>query len=533
MVAPDLPAHSTLGSHRLLLLLFCFAIWLPGLPARTLWPTDEPRYAMIAVEMLQRGDFVVPVKRGDIYHSQPPLFIWSEALTISLMGSSAEAVLRIPSVVAGAGGVLVVHALASAWFGPGAGLLSGLVLATDLRYLLQAQWVSTDMLLCFLITASLACFAEGYRSRRGGWYLACYAFASAATLTKGPVGFVLPGLVILCFLTLRRDLREVLRMRLLRGAVIFMVLVLPWYVLFWARAGGGEIANMVLTQSVQRYVAAWNNQQPWYYFIWRLPADLLPWTPVLPFAAWLASKRMPDRERLFLFCWMAAMFVFFSVSTGKRGVYLLPLHPAAAILAGWFWDSALRAPEGERMERRLRLCALLTGLVFVGGGVALLWLPGTLAAIPGAAKAAAILGGLALAGGAAVALSPARLVPKITAAAMGLLAVTAVVIAAPIENQRLDSRGFAAEVARLVPPGARLGIVHLRFEELVYYSGRAGEIELKPGRRLDRWMRQPGTVYAVLDRRSYNDLVARALPPWELLARGNMAGGEYFLIVKR
>ncbi len=533
MVARDLPAQGTPAWHRLLLLLFCGAIWLPGLPARTLWPTDEPRYAMIAVEMLERGDFVVPIKRGDIYHSQPPLFVWSEALSISLLGSSSEAVLRIPSIVAGAGGVLAVQTLASAWFGPGAGLLSGLVLATDLRYLLQAQWISTDMLLCFLITAALACFAEGYRSRRTAWYLACYALASAATLTKGPVGFVLPGLVVLCFLALRRDLREVLRMRLPAGALIFTILVLPWYVLFWSRAGGDEAVNMVLTQSVQRYVAAWNNEQPWYYFFWQLPVDLLPWTPVLPFAIWLSLKRMPDRERLFLFCWMAAMFVFFSVSTGKRGVYLLPLHPAAAILVGWFWDTALQAPEDGRMARRLRLCALLTGMVFAAAGVALLSSPPALAAVPGAASAAALLGGLALAVGAVLALSPARLVPKLTAAATGLLAVSAVVIAAPIENQRLDSRGFAAEVARLVPPGSRLGIVHLRFEELVYYSGRSGEIELKAGRRLERWMKQPGTVYSVLDRRSYEDLVARTLPPWEILARGNMAGGEYFLIVKR
>jgi len=521
-----------IGRHRIALALFCGAIWLPGLPARILWPTDEPRYALIAREMVERGDYVVPVKRGEVYHSQPPLFLWATALSSRLLGGSSEAAYRAPSFLAALAGVLTVHALAASWFGPAAGLLSGMVLATDLRYLLQAQWVSTDMLLCLFVTASLACFAHGYRSARRGWYLACYALASAATMTKGPVGFVLPALVILSFLVVRRDLAEILRMRLPTGALLFAVIVLPWYLLFWQRAGADEAVNLVLTQSVRRYVAAWNNQQPWYYFLWRLPADLLPWTPLLPFAVWFSRRRMPALERHLLLCWLAAMLVFFSISTGKRGVYLLPLHPAAAILMAWFCDDALRrGGEDPRSARSLRLCALLMALLFAGAGAAALSTPSSwLAAAPGALPAATMLGWMAVAVGAVIALAPLRLVPHVTASATGLLALTALALAAPIQDQRLNTPRFAAGVARHVPEGARLGIVQGRFEDIVFYSRRHAEIELRPGRRLERWMAQPDPVYAVLDSRAYNSLASGPAPSWELLTQGDLAGEAYFLI---
>ena len=528
------PAASSIPAarHRLILVLFCAAIWLPGLPARTLWPTDEPRYSLVAREMIARGDLVVPIRNGEVYHSQPPLFLWCEAAMAALAGDS-EAALRVPSFLAGLGGVLIVHALASAWFGPGAGLLSGLVLATDIRYLLQAQWISTDMLLCLLVTGSLACFARGYGTGRRGWYLVCYVLASAATMTKGPVGFVLPGLVIVSFLALRRDLGEILRMRLFSGTLIFMVIVLPWYLMFWHRAGGESALDLVLTQSFRRYVSAWNNQQPWYYFLWRLPADLLPWTPVLPFAVWVSLRRMPDRDRLLLYCWIAAMFVFFSISTGKRGVYLLPAHPAAAILIGWLWDAAIRAPEDRSMARCLRWCSLLTAFVFVVAGISTLASRSALAAIEGAGPAASVLGGLGLAAGTVLALTPPRRSPHAAALATGLLAVVALVIAAPVENRRRNQSDFTAELTRQVPEGARLGIVRKGFEEISFYSGRTAEIELETGRSLRDWMKEPETVYAVLDRRSYEQVLSKSFPPWDLLARGEMAGREYFLIVKR
>jgi hypothetical protein len=129
-------------------------------------------------------------------------------------------------------------------------------------------------------------------------------------------------------------------------------------------------------------------------------------------------------------------------------------------------------------------------------------------------------------------MSPPRLAVGATAAATGALALAALLVAAPVQNQRLDSRAFASEVQRLVPPGGRLAMVEQGFEEIAFYSGRVPEVELRPGRRLDKWMGQDGPVYAVLDRRAYEALRGKSLHPWNLLARNVVAGVEYFLVGK-
>lgn len=534
MPPPRAPGVSSPLRDRLLLAAFCAMVWLPGLPARTLWPTDEARYAVIARDMAATGDYVVPMKRGDVYHSQPPLFLWSGVAAIHMTGGASEWGLRIPSFVAGLCGVLVVHALATAWFGAAAGLLAALVLATDVRYLIQAQWISTDMLLCFLMTAALACFAEGYRNRRRGWYLACYALVSAATLTKGPVGVVLPGLVILSFLTVQRDWKEILRMRLPAAALIFAAMVLPWYLMFGARTAGDQASDLVMTQSVHRFLNAWNNQQPWHYFLRQLPVDILPWSLAFPFALWFGWRRMSSLPWRFLACWMSVMFLFFSVSTGKRGVYLLPLHPAAAMAIGWFWDAGIRAAGDDPLARAARLAGRLTaGLFMAAAAVAAGWMAlGPLA--PGARQAAWGLAAIAGIAGLALMLLPLRRLPYAAATATGALCLAALALAAPIQNRRLDAVAFARDVSARVPAGAPLAMSRRRFEELAWYGGLAPDRELRSGHGdLSEWLASPGTVYAVVDRASYEQLPSSLPSSWQEIAHGLVAGEPYHLIVNQ
>src|SRR6185503_11937882 len=103
---------------------------------------------------------------------------------------------------------------------------------------------------------------------------------------------VLPGMVILCCLIWRRDLKEVLRMRLPAGVAIVSAILAPWLLLFWRQAGTEEVTNLVLKQSFQRYTDAWNNIAPWYYFLWHFPLDFLPWAPLFPVAVAASATRM-------------------------------------------------------------------------------------------------------------------------------------------------------------------------------------------------------------------------------------------------
>jgi 4-amino-4-deoxy-L-arabinose transferase-like glycosyltransferase len=261
--------------------------------------------------------------------------------------------------------------------------------------------------------------------------------------------------------------------------------------------------------------------------------DFLPWTPVFPIALW-ASARMEKSHRLFLWCWIAAIFVFFSVSSGKRGVYILPLHPASAILVGWFWDRVCVDPSWETARRWLRAARVAIAVLFAGLGIFLLVpLSPMLAQPPDLRRAGIVLGLMAMGFALAIALVAARSALSVIAGATAGLALAGIILVAPIENRRQNVVGFSEEIARRVPQGAPLGVVRDRFEDLAFYSHRDPEVQLRPGRRLDEWMSRGETVYAVLDQPAWEGLNSRPRPPWDLLAKQNLAGEDYYLIVKR
>ena len=509
-------------------------MWLPGLPSRTLWPNDEPRYALIARDMMESGDYIIPTNQGRIYSQKPPLFLWAELASSAVMGGVSEVPVRIPSVLAGIGTVLLVHALGCAMFGAGAGLLGGLVMATMSRTQLSAQWAAPDMLLCFFITAAFYCFVLAHRTGRGGWYLPMYASAALGTMTKGPMALIIPGLAIPAYLLLTGRRSELSRMRPLAGLLVAALLIAPWLVMFGLGAGGGPAANLLLKQTVVRYTSAWNNVGPWYFYLWHFPLDCLPWTMVFGAAVAVAWKRMERAEGILLLAWFGVVFLFFSASTGKRGVYLLPLYPAVALCVGWFGDRCRSEPDRPDERRWLRAACVATAIPFLAVGLLLLR-PAT-AGIPlpdGARGVAAPLGAVCVLAGMLVAILPPVRSLYAIAGSAAVLNLAGVLLVAPLVNQWQNVVPFAASIRSHVPEGAPLGIVRQDYEALVFYSGRTPEVQLKEGRRLEEWLSRPEPVYAVLDQPAWEDLASHDGLAWRLLDRQKISGDDYYLIVSR
>ena len=515
---------------RAVLIGACCLLWLPLLAGRPLWHPDEPRFALLTRGMIQTGEYVAPLKMGEVYSSKPLLHLWATSLVSVVAGSVDEVTMRLPSFLAGLGGILVTYALASSLFGARVGMVAALVLATDARYLTQAQWASTDILLCFFITAALACFHAGYRSGRRWWYLLLYSFCALATLTKGPVGFVLPGLVILVFLAAQRDLGEIRRLRLVEGCLIMGALVGPWLLLFARRAGGHDTWTLLVTENILRYVHPWNNAHPWHYYLWRFPLDFLPWTLVLPAAVWHSRTHVEPSPRRFLWIWFAVVFLFYSASSGKRGVYILPVHVPAAILVGWFWVSAARAP-WPNAERWLQASRWGLGCTFALMGAAMAWLSPRIESLSGSGQAGvAVWGLLTSIAGLTIIMVPARKTVALTTLAVALTAagVTQGVTAGSRHDDVLE---FAGEIARLVPADAPLGIVSSA-EELAFYAARQPVAELRPGKLMDRWLGTPGVIYLVLDDACLADLQARQGLRWRRLAERTLRMGRFHLVVR-
>jgi 4-amino-4-deoxy-L-arabinose transferase-like glycosyltransferase len=194
------------------------------------------------------------------------------------------------------------------------------------------------MSLTFFVTLSLCCFYWGlradHRSKRRPLYLTMYAAMGAATLVKGLVGLLLPGMIIAAFLIVA-DRRSVLKeMDVLLGGILCLLIVVPWYLLVQLR-NPGYLRYFFWEEHFVRFLTShFHRSQPWYYFLIVLAVGFLPWTVLLPQVVRQWWKSDPDELTVFLVLWTILPFLFFTFSNSKLPHYILPIYPPLAVLTG-------------------------------------------------------------------------------------------------------------------------------------------------------------------------------------------------------
>ena len=343
-------------------------LWLVGLALllmgagfglRDPWPADEPRFALIAHDMLRTGDWLVPRVGGDLYADKPPVYFWLVALAIGATGSLRTGFL-LPSLLAGVGVVVLVYDLLRRVSGREAAFAAGLVLLVTFQFVWQARQAQIDATLCFLTTLSLYGLLRHLVAGPAlGWYYAGWAAAGFGVVTKG-VGF-LPLLALVPYALLRlrgwpatapaRDARAWL------GPAFFLGAIATWFVpMLIATSAGGELLayrnEILFQQTVERYADAWHHHEPpWYYLTNVIPALWLPTIALVPWLwpRWRDALRTDRAGRTpaatfvaVLLAWVLLVLVFFSASAGKRGVYVLPAVPALVMAAGPWLPVLLR-----------------------------------------------------------------------------------------------------------------------------------------------------------------------------------------------
>jgi 4-amino-4-deoxy-L-arabinose transferase-like glycosyltransferase len=351
---------------------FCIVLYFVNLGQWDLWSPDEPRYAEVAREMVTGGDWILMHYNGNVYSDKPPLFFWFIGLLSFLWNGFTSFSVRFPAAFFGMSTVLLIYFLGKFLFNSFTGLISSLVLATSFEFAFLSTRANIDSTLTFFTTASLLCFIAWDRSRQerkdqeasSKLLVGFYAGMAFATLAKGPVGFILPLLVSLVYLLLQRDWKGLRRMKLPIGMLLMIVLVLAWYVPAVLRGGKAYLHETLFLQSLARFSQGWAKGQPIYYYLYNFPISFLPWAIFLPAAfiyGGFKERKEKRQEYLFLFAWFGVMFVFFSLSKGKRALYLLPLFPAAAILVGKLWDGLIFTTM-DRFDRRwvsIPICVLM------------------------------------------------------------------------------------------------------------------------------------------------------------------------------
>lgn len=343
------------GCDFVMICLVAGVILFWGLGAAPLFDPDEPVYMQTAMEMLETQDFISPRIYGQFWYDKPPFFYWMVVMSIKLFGSN-EFAARFPAAVSAFLGILGVYSMGKSFFSRSVGLVGALVLATSLEYFYLGKAAVTDSTLtCFFIGIMLF-----YLKRK---YFTMYICIGLAVLTKGPVGIILPGSILLLHFLYVRDLHDVMKLKLLRGIGVVLLVAAPWYLAMTLLHGADFIQTFLGYHNITRFLQAEHKSGlVWYYYFPVLAAGFFPWSMALPETLLTAWKRRngPQGEVVsLLLIWLAVVFVFFSVSQTKLISYILPMYPPMALLTGWFWQ--------EKNFLQSRLAAILFAVM--SGGI--------------------------------------------------------------------------------------------------------------------------------------------------------------------
>ncbi len=334
-----------------MLSLFCGLIFIWGLGDIPFYTKGQPREATVVWEIYHNGDWVLPLRNGHIIPSKPPLFHWLGTAAALAWGQLSEFSIRFPSALLALLGVLLTYRAGAAVWGVEAGLIAGLILATSFEWVRAATTARVDMTLTFFMVAAFFSFWSLYRQQQVGWLeaLSFFCLLGLATLAKGPIGALLPGLVVGVFLCVKRDLRFIRRLHLVTGGLLFVLIAGSWYGLALWQGGEAFFEKQIMKENILRFWASESagagHVHPFYYFIPNLFLGMAPWSFFfLPLCYFLYQCRQDWAEKHFtyLIVWIVTIFVFYSASSSKRTVYILPIYPALALLLGAWWQELRR-----------------------------------------------------------------------------------------------------------------------------------------------------------------------------------------------
>lgn len=470
------PTNPQTRTDLLLLVAFCGFLFFYGLGAFGLLGADEPRYAQVAREMLDRSDWVTPTLQGKPWLEKPVLYYW-QAMLAFRAGGVSDRVARLPGAFDAAMLIAAIYFFLRR-FRPGSELDGALIAASCAAVVGFAHAAATDMPLAACFAIGLLAWYAWYESGRHVDLAIFYIFLALGTLAKGPVAPALASVIIVLFAAVKRDWRALPRTLWIPGIVLYLAVMLPWYIAVQAR-NPGFFRFFILEHNLARFSQnVYHHHQPFWFYLPVFLLAMMPWTLVLIVAGaerarliWSEKKEAfsspDDSWPLFLLIWMVVPVVFFSASQSKLPGYILPAVPAGALLVTEYL-AARRGEAGPGYDKRFSrwfaaahgvLCGLLIFAALSAASIAsnhrLLW--GT-----GSYVAAAIAAVFALAITAAL-LSRAglRLMSRATMFAVVVSVAAVIRLAAPVIDATQSARRIAASIQAFSHEAVPIGLYHV------------------------------------------------------------------------
>ncbi|HEY6369973.1 MAG TPA: glycosyltransferase family 39 protein [Candidatus Sulfotelmatobacter sp.] len=348
----------------LLIAGFCAFLFFYGMAQFGLIGADEPRYAQVAREMLERHNWITPVLGGRAWLEKPPLYYWQAMLAYSVFGVSDVAA-RLPGGIDATLLVVAVY-LFFRRFRRGVEVDAALITASCAGMIGYAHAASMDMALAATFSMGMLAWWAWRESGKRICLALFYACMALGMLAKGPVAPFLAAAIIVVFAVWARELRLLGKTLWLPGALLFCAIALPWYVAVQMR-NPQFFREFILQHNLARFSSdLYHHRQPVWYYLPVTALAFVPWT-VFVIAAVVESVRIwwaerknlaagPDLElqfRVFVCCWLFVPIVFFSVSQSKLPGYILPAIPAGAMLLAAYLRRHLTREEDEPVSKGL------------------------------------------------------------------------------------------------------------------------------------------------------------------------------------
>lgn len=329
----------------LVLLIITFIPWLGLTDFNT---KGEPREAIVALSMINSGDYILPVSFGTDIPYKPPFLAWLIALVSAVTGGVSEFSSRLPSAIA-----TILMAMGCYRFfarrrgdKPYFGACVALVTVTAFEVFRAATACRVDMVLTACMVGAMLALYSAWERRGPSISWGAIALMTCAVLTKGPVGMILPCLVAAIFMLIKGE--KPLKVTGILVATGLLSLVIPalWYIAAY-RQGGEDFLNLVMEENFGRFTGSMSyrsHENPIYYNFLTLFAGMAPYTllcifaligagwkrRVTPVGQWLAKARKADPVTLYSAVAAVTVFVFYCIPKSKRSVYLLPMYPFVA-----------------------------------------------------------------------------------------------------------------------------------------------------------------------------------------------------------
>ncbi len=308
-----------------------------------LWNPDEPRYVEVAREMLSLKNFIIPHLNGEVYNHKPPLFFWAIAFVFKIFNNQSEWVARLIPAISGLLIVILTFLYAKSIFKNfQTGLFSAIVLSTTVAMVHLSRRCNIDTFFALFILISMILLHYFIEKNKKIYLFSSFFFQGVATLIKGPLGFIIPILTLLGYSIFAKDKKNITKSNLLLCFLILISTILLWFIPAYIFGGKEFIETIIFKHVLKRYAEGVNHPRSFFYYFYIFPLDFMPWSffiPAIFLKGIIKYDKKIDKKLIWFLCWFFIPFFFLCLSSEKRGLYLLPLYPAFAIIFGYAFSN--------------------------------------------------------------------------------------------------------------------------------------------------------------------------------------------------